>query len=111
MPNLFAVQKPPEGHEQCDMLAQGPQVRIERIVSCGHASPPGFWYDQSMDEWVCLLQGEARLKWESGPVERLIPGDWIFIPAHARHRIEATSLNPPCVWLAVHACMVDAAVQ
>ena len=27
-------------------------LRIERIVSEGHVSPEGFWYDQDEPEWV-----------------------------------------------------------
>ena len=34
--------------------------RIERIVSRGQASPPGFWYDQETDEWVLLVSGARR---------------------------------------------------
>ena len=82
-------------------------MRIERIVSRGHASPPDFWYDQEQDEWVCLVQGEARLAWDHGGVEILRPGDCLFIPAHARHRVESTSNDPPCIWLAVHGRMSD----
>jgi cupin 2 domain-containing protein len=36
-------------------------LRIERIVSHGHASPPGFWYDQEEAEWVLVLKGKALL--------------------------------------------------
>ena len=32
-------------------------LRIERIVSQAHASPPGFWYDQDQHEWLLVLQG------------------------------------------------------
>jgi hypothetical protein len=41
--------------------------RIERIVSLGHASPEGFWYDQEGGEWVLLLKGAARQ--EAGAVQ------------------------------------------
>lgn len=34
-------------------------LRIERIVSLGHASPAGFWYDQPQHEFVVLLTGEC----------------------------------------------------
>ena len=43
-------------------LLAAPGVRIERIVSLGQASPPGFWYDQDEAEWVLLLAGAARLR-------------------------------------------------
>lgn len=82
--NLFDIVQVREGGEACEVLALGPDVRIERIVSRGHASLPGFWYDQDRDEWVCLLQGRARLAWENGGIMEFAPGDWVFIPAHAR---------------------------
>ncbi len=33
-------------------LLKAANIRIERIVSHGHASPDGFWYDQEEHEWV-----------------------------------------------------------
>jgi len=86
-----------------DRLIDGPKVRIVRIVSTGQASPPGFWYDQSDDEFVVLLSGAARLRFENGDLSLdLKPGDWVEIPAHTRHRVEWTQAEPPTVWLAVH---------
>ena len=49
-----------------------------------------------------LLQGEACLLWEDGGESALSPGDWLLIPARARHRVVYTSSEPPCVWIAVH---------
>ena len=37
-------------------LHQAKGLRIERIVSHGHASPPGFWYDQDGFEWVVVFR-------------------------------------------------------
>jgi cupin 2 domain-containing protein len=85
------------------VLAQGRGVRIERIVSTGHSSPEGFWYDQPDDEFVVLLAGSATLCFEQdGRRLELIPGDWVEISAHVRHRVECTEANGPTVWLAVH---------
>ena len=84
-------------------LLRTPSFRMERIVSSGQASPPGFWYDQEEDEWVALLQGEAVLEFDDGSAETLRSGDWVFLPAHMRHRVGATSAEPPCIWLAVFA--------
>ena len=89
--------------ETVDVLLDRPGARIERIVSTGQATPPGQWYDQPGDEWVALLAGRATLRFEDGAFVELAPGDWLLIPAHVRHRVEATSADPPCVWLAVHA--------
>jgi cupin 2 domain-containing protein len=83
-------------------LAGGSGVRIERIVSTGQASPPGFWYDQDDHEWVALVSGAAGLRFEAEPEpRRLAPGDWLLIPARCRHRVEWTAADPPTVWLAV----------
>jgi len=88
--------------ETVDVLLDRPGARIERIVSTGQTTPPGQWYDQPGDEWVALLAGRATLRLEAGALIELESGDWLLIPAHARHRVEATSADPPCVWLAVH---------
>ena len=82
------------------LLAAG-GVRIERIVSRGHASPEGFWFDQDEHEWVALLRGAARLRFEEGEIE-LKPGSFLNIPAHRRHRLEWTTPNEPTIWLAIH---------
>lgn len=102
--NLFSgLPATPQPDERVDLLARTPHARIERIVSTGQASPPGFWYDQPWDEWVVLLAGSAglHLHGETEP-RRLGPGDHLMIPAHRRHRVEWTSPDGPTVWLAVH---------
>ena len=96
--SLFeAVHPAPE--EFTEVLKSG-QVRIERIVSHGHVSPPGFWYDQDDWEYVAVLQGSAQLETKSEHFT-MNAGDWVLIPAHERHRVIYTSTEPPCVWLAV----------
>ena len=88
--------------EQFEELAAGNGVRIERIVSDGHASSEGFWYDQDRNEWVLLLQGSAGLGIEGSEGEIVLwPGDWIDIPAHVRHRVAWTDKKQKTVWLAV----------
>ena len=94
--------------ETVELLLERPGVRVERIVSTGQATPPGHWYDQPGDEWVALLAGRATLRLEDGALVELGPGDWLLIPAHLRHRVEATSADPPCVWLAVHTAAASA---
>jgi cupin 2 domain-containing protein len=83
-------------------LAAAGDVRIERIVSTGHASPAGFWYDQDWAEFVLLVEGSAGLEMEGAEVRTLAPGDWLVIPPHARHRVAWTDPDRPTVWLAVH---------
>jgi cupin 2 domain-containing protein len=100
--NLFDAVPTHLTEEEITALAEGAGARIERIVSCGQASPPGFWYDQDRSEWVVLLQGEAGLEFADGGCARLRSGDHLTIAAHARHRVAWTSAEPPAVWLAVH---------
>ena len=88
--------------ERVDALLTKPGLRIERIVSRGQASPPGFWYDQPEGEWVLVLAGAARLCFADETEMRVLgPGDWIDIAPHRRHRVEWTDPACPTVWLAV----------
>ena len=89
--------------EHVEPLASSRHVRVERIVSHGHASPAGFWYDQPQTEFVIVLRGAARLRFEddAAPLE-LKPGDSATISAHRRHRVEWTDPGEPTVWLALH---------
>jgi cupin 2 domain-containing protein len=86
--------------ELMQTLLEADGVRLERIVSHGHASPEGFWYDQPDDEWILILHGAARLQLEDGDIT-LRPGDYLNIPAHRKHRVAWTSPDEPTVWLAV----------
>lgn len=88
--------------ELCQTLLEKPNIRIERILSLGHASAENNWYDQSQDEWVLLLQGHARLEFIDSEQVDLRPGDYLFLPAHRRHRVAWTSSNQTCIWLAIH---------
>jgi cupin 2 domain-containing protein len=48
--NLFAEPPRHSPDELFTTLLEAANVRIERIVSHGHASPEGFWYDQDQHE-------------------------------------------------------------
>jgi cupin 2 domain-containing protein len=89
--------------EVVEALLATDALRIERIISLGHASPDGFSYDQEAHEWVLLIRGAARLLFEgdAAPVE-LRPGDYLDIPAHRRHRVEWTDPTTPTIWVAIH---------
>jgi cupin 2 domain-containing protein len=100
MNNLFANLPGPLPDELVTTLLDA-DFRIERIVSQGHASPAGFWYDQPRPEWVLVVQGSARLRFEDRVVE-MRAGDFVHIRAHEKHRVEWTSTEPPTIWLAVH---------
>lgn len=53
-------------------MLEATNLRIEQIISFGHSSPEGFWYDQDQHEWVLALKGAARLSIE-GIVRELRP--------------------------------------
>jgi cupin 2 domain-containing protein len=100
MSNLFSNIPSNLPAELIETLIQSDGVRIERIVSHGHASPEGFWYDQDDYEWVMVLQGAARLQLEDRTID-LGPGDHINLPAHTKHRVEWTTNDQPTIWLAI----------
>jgi cupin 2 domain-containing protein len=101
--NLFAdIPQRLAGEDITTLLASG-AVRIERIVSHGEASPPGFWYDQPQAEWVIVLAGRAELAFDGeATTRRMERGDWLHIPAHRRHRVAWTDPTEATIWLAVH---------
>jgi cupin 2 domain-containing protein len=88
--------------EVTDVLLERRYVRIERIVSRGHRSPEGFWYDQDEHEWVVVLTGRGRVEFDSdrGSVT-LGPGDYVAIAPHERHRVGWTEPDTDTIWLAV----------
>ncbi len=100
MDNLFAAIPDQLPDELVTVILQQPTLRIERIVSRGHCSAPGFWYQQQQHEWVLLVQGAARLRLENQPTPvSMEAGDYLLIPAELRHRLEWTSPASDCIWL------------
>lgn len=99
--NLFANIPADLPEELVETLLESDSIRVERIISHGHASPEDFWYDQDENEWVVVLKGSAKLRFEDETVE-MQPGDYINIPAHKRHRVEWTTPDEPTIWLAIH---------
>jgi cupin 2 domain-containing protein len=99
--NLFADLPTRLPDELFTTLLEAANVRIERIVSHSHASPEGFWFDQDQHEWVIVLKGAARLRFEDGTIE-MNPGDFVNILAHKKHRVEWTTPAEPTVWMAVY---------
>lgn len=101
--NLFEHIPDELPEELFETLQASGGVKIERIVSRGHATPTGEWYDQAWDEWVVLLSGSAVLEFaaERTPVT-LYPGDYIMLPSQCRHRVARTEPDADTVWLAVH---------
>lgn len=95
----------PSNEEIFEPIITSNRIHIERIISTGQKTPEDKWYDQEKDEWVILLQGHAVISYEDGQKVIMERGDYIFIPAHDKHRVEETSINPACIWLAIHADM------
>lgn len=102
MSNLFNNIPEELPDELFDSLIKTEAIHIERIVSRGHSSPRHGWYDQEQAEFVLLLSGEAKLEFANGVVVSMVPGDWLEIPAHRKHRVLWTDENVESVWLAVH---------
>jgi cupin 2 domain-containing protein len=101
--NLLRPLAAADSDEVFEELLRGGAFRLERIVSTGQATPPGEWYDQELDEWVVLLSGAARLRFEGDQRDlKLQPGDHLHIPAHRRHRVTWTDPTRETVWLALH---------
>jgi cupin 2 domain-containing protein len=101
--NFFdAIPDNSTGEEFRELVAHD-GVRIERIVSKGHVTPEGEWYDQAWAEWVLVAEGAAELLLaDPDETVRLERGDFYFIPAHRRHRVTWTDPARATVWLAVH---------
>lgn len=101
--NLFGDIPSTVQEELIQILAESGNVRIERIVSDGHTTPQGEWYDQKWDEWVLLVSGGATLLFDGNAAPTTLkPGDHVLIPAHCRHRVEQTDTDKKTVWVAVH---------
>ncbi|MCM2372957.1 cupin domain-containing protein [Aporhodopirellula aestuarii] len=100
--NLLSAIVNSADEETVQTIQHGHGVRIERIVSTGQSSPPGFWYDQDEHEWVALISGEAKLRFEDDDtILHLRSGDHVMINAHRRHRVEWTATETLTVWIAV----------
>jgi cupin 2 domain-containing protein len=100
--NLLSLPERAVAAERIDALLSRPGLRIERIVSWGQASPDGFWYDQAESEWVLVIAGAARLRFEDETAARhLVAGDWVDIAPHRRHRVDWTDPEMATIWLAV----------
>lgn len=98
--NLLRVAEPWSDDELFEDLLSRPGVRIERIVSHGHTTPPDRPYIQAWDEWVLVLQGLAKLDLEGSGIRTLHTGDHLLIPAGVSHRVTFTA--EPTIWLAIH---------
>ncbi|MDL2216397.1 cupin domain-containing protein [Desulfovibrio sp. OttesenSCG-928-M14] len=92
----------PDAPEYIEVLLKGPDgLHLERIISHGHTTPPGQWYEQENDEWALVLKGSARIAFADGTEKTLNAGDSLLLPKGLRHRVSYST--SPCLWLALHA--------
>ena len=99
--NLFSKIPNTLPEEVMEDLVNTSQIRIERILSHGHASPDEGWYEQEEHEWVLVVQGEAVLRYEDETEQRLGVGDYVNIPAGVKHRVAWSDPEQVTIWLAV----------
>lgn len=99
--NIFNNSEPTSKEEIFKTLFSGKNIKIEQIISSGQLSPEKGWYDQKQNEWIVLLEGEAKLEFENKQIKHLKKGDYMMIPAHCKHKVTYTSALPQCIWLAV----------
>jgi len=101
--NLFSNLPDQFDKELFETIISSDNLKIERIVSEGHRSPEDYWFDQDTNEWVMVLKGSAGLRFENDQkIVKMMPGDYINIPAHCKHRVEWTDPEVETIWLAVH---------
>ena len=97
MVNIFDHALAEKGRENIEELLNDKNVIINRIVS--NDLQNGDWYDQSEDEWLVLLTGEAIVEFTD--YERTLRrGDTPFITPNLKHRVRNTSQKT--LWLTVH---------
>jgi cupin 2 domain-containing protein len=103
MPNIYSRTPKKLQNELFEEITRGNSFKLERIVSRGHSTPQGKWYDQERDEWVILLRGSAGVRIHGKKRTVILnPGDYVFLPAHRKHRVEWTQAKAQTIWLALH---------
>ncbi|MDP2904196.1 MAG: cupin domain-containing protein [Methylovulum sp.] len=102
--NIFSAIPDGLPEELFECLLKQDNILIERIISKGHITPEGQWYDQAWDEWAILIQGQATLCFggQQNKLVSLAAGDYLLIPAHTKHRVEWTPAGLSTIWLAIH---------
>ena len=100
--NIFDLLPDDLQSEAVENILESRHFRIERIVSRGHTTPESQWYDQAQNEWVMVLQGEAIIVFEDSTEHHMVPGSYLNLPAHTRHRVSWTAPGVETIWLAIH---------
>lgn len=100
--SLAGVLNAPSVDEFFENLLQGHgRIRVARVVSHGHTSPERGWYNQEQDEWVVVIEGNAKLFFKNGEEISLDKGEHLLIPKYRKHKVIYSS--SPCIWLAIFA--------
>ncbi len=94
--NLFDYTTPNKS-ETFSTLLEHKNIKINRIISSENIEP--VQYNQKEDEWLVLIEGEARLLIDDKD-QILKKGDTLFIPAKTPHTVLETKEGT--VWLTVH---------
>ena len=97
--NIYDTKALTGDKEHFEEILNDGTVKIERIISFGHPTPKGEWYDQEQREWVALIEGTATLLFKDGTTVELTKGDHIIIEPHQVHRVE--NVSDDAIWLAV----------
>ena len=101
--NIFSAIPKNLDQEAFEEIINSGNFLIERIMSRGHSTPPGQWYDKDQDEWVIVLAGSASLLFDGSDHAIILkPGYYVNIPAHVKHKVEWTDRAEETIWLAVH---------
>lgn len=95
--NLFENLNVPQIGENFETLYKKDGVLIERIVSSDKLEQKE--YNQPYDEWLILLEGEARMQIKDKTVV-LKKGDTQLIQKDTPHQVLATKKGT--VWLCIH---------
>ena len=83
-------------------IIQGNTFKMERIVSPYLPKGDSKWYNQEENEYVVILQGEAKIELVNSEVITLNKGDHFLIKRFTKHRVAYTSKNPLVIWLTIH---------
>ncbi|MBP7216297.1 MAG: cupin domain-containing protein [Candidatus Omnitrophica bacterium] len=101
--NIYFKLPRAQDKEIVQVILKNKKLLIEQIISGGQATEKGAWLKSTQDEWVLVLQGVGKLRFQSSSrLVTLRTGDYVYIPAHVAHRVEWTSKRKKTLWLAVH---------
>jgi cupin 2 domain-containing protein len=100
--NIFDAIPSVLNEELFESIVATDTVKIERIVSKGHTTPIGRWYNQDRHEWVIVLKGSATIECEHEKPLHLKEGGYLNIPAGTKHKVTWTDPEIETLWLAVH---------